>query len=85
MSPGVEQIFPLEVDLGSTELCSEALGKIERRGTPDELAQQRGKLVAKCGILAGSIIFPLQIKECRHQGFRNKASAVGAEVAVLVG
>jgi len=41
MCPGVAEVFPLEVDFGTTEFLREALGKIERCWA----AYIRGKVV----------------------------------------
>ena len=85
MRSGVEEVFPLEVDLRAAEFLSQAFREIERRRPADKLLKQGGEFVPESGILAGGGILPLEVEQGGHQCLRDKAAAVRAEVAVLVG
>ena len=81
----MEQILALEVDFCPAKFTGKALRKIEGSGSADKIMEQVGQFTPKGRILAGGCIFALQFQKSRHEGFGNKAAAVRAEVAMLVG
>ena len=82
-APGVEQVLALEVD-GVADRLGEALGVVERRRAPGEVAQQRAQLLEEARVLAGGDPGGLQLGERRHQRLGHVLAPVGAE-AVLDG
>ena len=76
---GVQQVFPLQIDLGAAKLLGEPLGQEQRCRTPREIGQQAVELVAKCLVFARHGIGSLEFLQRRHQGLRNVAPAIGTK------
>ena len=85
MGPGVKQVLALEVNLCTAEFLGQAFGQIEGGGAADKLAEEIIKFLLEGGILAGGLVFALQVEQRRHQGLGHEATAVRTEVAVRVG
>ena len=77
--PGVQQVFPLQIDPRAAKLLGEPLGQEQRCRTPREIGQQAVEFVAKCLVFARHRIGSLELLQRRHQGFRDVAPAVGTE------
>lgn len=82
---GVIQLFPLEIDLGTTEMLGETLREIERGRAADIVPQVALHLRMECGIGLGRGVSLLQIEDQRHQGFGDETPTEIAEMAALVG
>jgi hypothetical protein len=82
---GVEQVFALQVDARAAEMLRQAIGKLQRRGPPREVAQQAFELALEIPVRARLVVGALELLEQRHQSFRHVAATVGTEAATLVG
>ena len=85
MCTGVVEVFALEVNPGTTEIFREAFGEIKRRGTSNEILQERVEFRLKCRVLTRLFILGGQFIEGRHEGLGHKHATKGAKVAVGVG
>ncbi len=85
MRAGVIEVFALEIDLRAAEMLRQALGEIERIGTPDIVLEQAVELGMKRGVVLHLVVGPLQTQQQRHQRLGDEAAAEIAEMAARVG
>src|SRR6185369_5777715 len=81
---GVEEVFALEEDARAAELVAQALGIEERRRAADVVAQDVRQLPAEGALPAGAVVGADELVQGSHQRLRDKASAVGAEIALRI-
>ena len=82
---GVTQILPLQKDPGTAQPFAQAAGKVERRGPPHVLTENGGQLLLERRISPGRVVPLRQGLQGGHEGLRDIAPAVWAEVAERVG
>src|SRR5262249_21996783 len=75
---GVSEVLALQIDAAANSL-GEALGRVERRRPPDEVAQQGGQLGLEAIVLPGLGPGGAELVERRNQRLGDEAAAVGAE------
>ena len=85
VAAGMIELVALEPDLGAAEFLGQALGKIHRARLADIIAQEFIHLVGEGRIDLGRLIGGFQLKDERHQGFRDISAAEIAKTAGLVG
>ena len=78
---GVEEVFTLEVDLGSAALFREPLGEVERRRTAAVVVKQPVELGVEGRVGVGHGVGLLEFFEGGHEGLRDVAAAVGSETS----
>ena len=81
---GVEQILALQINFRPAEFFGEPFGKIEGRWASTKIREQPREFLAEFRILAGGVVFALEVLQRRHQRFGNKHASIGAEVAACV-
>ncbi len=77
----VVQVFPLEVNLCTTDQIRPALGVINGAGATHKMFQFTFKLRQKFGVVLVMGVHTFQFFQGVNQGFRHKSTAVGAEMA----
>ncbi len=78
---GMEKIFALEVNARAAESCGEARGELQRRGAASEILEEILEFGLEGGIAFSLFVGALEFLERDHEGFRDVATAVGAETA----
>src|SRR3989304_8514918 len=84
MGACMAQIFPREVDPWSSEFLGGAAGKVERGRSSGVSLKVIGQFRLKCRVLLCLAVCPLEVLEGRHQGLRNVASPVAAEMSLTI-
>ena len=82
---GVVELVALQIDLGAAEMPGQPLGEIERARPPDIMFEVIVELGLKGRVGARLAIGRLDREHQRHQGLGDKAPAIDAEMAALVG
>ena len=82
---GMVKVFALQVDLRAAQALRQALGVIDRAGTPDIVLQLVGEFGLEFGIVAETQVLLAQLFHGRNQRLGHVDAAVGAEVAVFIG
>ena len=85
VAAGVVQLVALEVDLRAAELPGQPLGEPQRAGPADIMRQVTLQIGMERRVGLRRIIGLLDLQDQRHQRLGDKASAVVAEAAALVG
>jgi hypothetical protein len=85
VSSGVVQIFPLKVDLCSTEPLGQLFGKIKRIRPPYVLAQVVLEFLSELPVLSIVIIGPLQFEKHRHQCLRDISASELPKMSLFIG
>ena len=80
---GMQQVFTLQIDARAAQMFGEPRGKLERRGTPREIVQERIQLRLKAVIRARLCIHALEFFERGHQRFRDVTAAIRPVAAAL--
>ena len=75
---GVVEVLALEVQAPAGDLA-EAVGEVQRRRAPDEVAQQAVELGAEAGVAPGRDPRLLELGQRRHERLGHVLAAVGAE------
>ena len=81
MRAGVIELFAFEVELRTTEVLGQALGKIQRTRAADEITLEVRQLFVKLRVNLGFFVFCRQIVNQWHQGFGDVLPAKVAEQA----
>ena len=66
MRAGVIQLFTLEVDLRATAHLGQALGKVQRARTADEITLEVRQLFLELGVELGFLVLIGQVVDQRH-------------------
>ena len=82
---GVVEVFALQIDFRATQMRGQPLGEIERAFAADIMGQQARQFGLEQRILLRRLIGLFQRQHQRHQGFGDKAAAIGAEMAARIG
>src|SRR6476661_4124697 len=80
----MQQVFPLEVNLGATRVSGQACNMRQRSGPTGVIAQQGTELRLKRRTFAGTQVRRGQLFERSHQSLGYEATAIGSPVTVLV-
>ena len=82
---GVVELIPLQIDLGAAEMAGQPLGEIKGARPPDIMLEIIVEFGLKAGVVARLGIGGLDGQDQGHQCFGDKAPAVDAEMAALIG
>ena len=82
---GVEEVFALQINFRAAEFFGEPFGKIEGRWASAKIREQPCEFLPEFRILAGGVVFALEVLQRRHERFGNEHASIGAEVAARVG
>ncbi len=82
---GMVELVALQIELGAAEMPGQPLGEIERARPPDIMFEVIVELGLKARVVLGLVIGGLDRQDQRHQGLGDKAPAIDAEMAALVG
>ena len=84
MCAGMVQFVTFQIKLGTTKMCGQPLGKIERAWQANIMCLVIGHVALEGLVGPGLLIGLFNVKDQRHQGFGNKAPAMNTEPAGLI-
>ena len=82
---GVEEVFALQVDAGTTEHFRPAFRKVKGSFPSAKFGEEAIELFLKDRISLGAVVFLGQRVEGRDEGLGNESTAEGAEMSARVG